>query len=65
MRQRGISAAVQVTGEGVHQSATVAKASLLAPIPVVGPDFRFYLMNLPRLFEWRDCWNSTVALISI
>jgi hypothetical protein len=35
-----ISAAAQVTGEGVHQAATVAKASLLAPIPVAGPDFR-------------------------
>jgi hypothetical protein len=45
-----ISAAAQVTGEGVHQAANVAKASLLAPIPVAGPDFRFYLTNSPRLF---------------
>ena len=45
-----ISAAAQVIGEGVHQAATVAKASLLAPIPVAGPDFRFYLTNSPRLF---------------
>jgi len=45
-----ISAAAQITGEGVHQAATVAKGSVLAPIPVAGPDFRFYLTNSPRLF---------------
>jgi len=27
-----------------------AKKSLLAPIPVAGPQFRFYLTNSPRLF---------------
>lgn len=27
-----------------------AKKSLLAPIPVAGPEFRFYLTNSPRLF---------------
>lgn len=27
-----------------------AKKSLLAPIPVAGPEFRFYLMDSPRLF---------------
>ena len=32
-----ISAAAQVTGEGVQQAAATAKGSLLAPIPVAGP----------------------------
>lgn len=45
-----ISAAAQVTNEGVQQPAVTAKGSLLAPIPVAGPDFRFYLTNSPRLF---------------
>lgn len=45
-----ISATAQVTGDGVHQAAAVAKGSLLAPIPVAGPDFRFYLTDSPRLF---------------
>ncbi len=45
-----ISAASQVTGEGVRQAAAVAKGSFLAPIPVAGPDFRFYLTDSPRLF---------------
>jgi hypothetical protein len=45
-----LSAAAQVTGDGVHHAAVSASSSLLAPIPVAGPDFRFYLMNSPRLF---------------
>ncbi|HYK36594.1 MAG TPA: hypothetical protein VEV40_11565 [Alloacidobacterium sp.] len=45
-----ISAAAQITGEGVHQAAVVAKGSLLVPIPVAGPDFGFYLTDSPRLF---------------
>lgn len=45
-----ISAAAQVTGDGVHHSAVSASASLLAPIPVAGPEFRLYLANSPRLF---------------
>jgi hypothetical protein len=46
-----ISAAAQViTPGGVQQAARSASASLLAPIPVAGPEFRFYLTNSPRLF---------------
>lgn len=45
-----ISAAAQVTGDGVHHNAVSASGSLLAPIPVAGPDFRLYLTNSPRVF---------------
>jgi hypothetical protein len=43
------SAAAQVTGDGVHHSAVSAEASLLAPIPVAGPEYRLYLIS-ERLF---------------
>lgn len=45
-----IQAAAQVTGDGVHHAAVSASASLLAPIPVAGPEFRFYLTDSPRVF---------------
>ena len=45
-----ISAAAQTTGDGTHQAAVSASKSLLAPIPVAGPQFRFYLTNSPRVF---------------
>lgn len=45
-----INAAAQVTGDGVHHNAVSASGSLLAPIPVAGPDFRVYLTNSPRVF---------------
>jgi hypothetical protein len=45
-----ISTAAQVTGTGVHQAASSSSASVLAPIPVVGPEFRLYLTKSPRLF---------------
>jgi hypothetical protein len=45
-----ISAAAQVTGNGVHQRAVSASGSLIAPIPIGGPEFRFYLTDSPRLF---------------
>lgn len=45
-----ISAAAQVTGNGVHQAASSSSASLLAPLPLAGPEFRIYLTNSPRLF---------------
>ena len=45
-----ISAAAQVNGEGVQQAAITAKGSLLAPIPVAGPEFRLYLTDSPRLY---------------
>lgn len=45
-----INVAAQVTGGGVHQNAVSASGSLLAPIPVAGPNFRLYLTDSPRLF---------------
>jgi hypothetical protein len=45
-----LNAAAQVTSDGVHHDAVSASASLLVPIPVAGPDFRFYLTDSPRLF---------------
>ena len=45
-----ISAAAQITGDGVHHNAVSASGSLLAPIPVAGPEFRFYVTNSPRVF---------------
>jgi hypothetical protein len=45
-----ISAAAQTIGEGAHYAAVSASGSLLAPIPVAGPDFRLYLTDSPRLF---------------
>jgi hypothetical protein len=45
-----INAAAQVTGDGVHHAAVSASGSLLAPIPVAGPEFRLYLTNSPRVF---------------
>ena len=45
-----IHAAAQVNGEGVHQAAMTAKGSLLASIPVAGPEFRLYLTNSPRVY---------------
>ena len=45
-----LSAAAQITHDGVHHAAVSASSSLVAPIPVAGPDARFYLTNSPRLF---------------
>ena len=45
-----LSAGAQVTSGGTQQAAASAQASLLAPIPVAGPEFRLYLTNSPRLF---------------
>jgi hypothetical protein len=45
-----ISAAAQITGEGTQQAADSASKSLLAPLPVAGPQFRLYLTNSPRVF---------------
>lgn len=44
-----ISAAAQVVG-GVGQPSLHASASLVAPIPVAGPEFRIYLANSRRVF---------------
>jgi len=32
------------------ESGRITKHSLLAPLPVAGPQFRFYLTNSPRLY---------------
>jgi hypothetical protein len=45
-----INAAAQTTGDGVHHNSVSASGSLLSPIPVAGPDFRFYLTNSPRVY---------------
>lgn len=45
-----INAAAQVTSDGVHHAAVSASGSLVAPIPVAGPQFRLYLTNSPRLY---------------
>jgi hypothetical protein len=45
-----IDAAAQVTGDGVHHAAIHASDSLVAPIPVAGPEFRYYLTDSPRVF---------------
>jgi hypothetical protein len=44
-----LNAAAQVTSNGVHQAAASAEASLLAPVPVAGPEYRLYLIS-QRLF---------------
>jgi hypothetical protein len=45
-----ISAAAQITGDGVHHAAVSASASHLAPIPVAGPQFRWYVTDSPRVY---------------
>lgn len=45
-----ISATGQVNGGGAVSGTASASGSLLAPIPVAGPQFRLYLTNSPRLF---------------
>ncbi|MGB7727686.1 MAG: hypothetical protein WBL50_06615 [Candidatus Acidiferrum sp.] len=40
----------QVNGGGSITAGTSASGSLLAPIPVAGPQFRLYLTNSPRVF---------------
>lgn len=45
-----LRSAEQVTGSGVRQNATYSHASLLAPIPVAGPEGRIYLTKSPLVF---------------
>jgi hypothetical protein len=45
-----LTAQAQTTGDGTHHAAVSGSASLLAPIPAAGPEYRFYLTNSPRLF---------------
>jgi len=44
-----IHADAQIVG-GEPQAAVTASGSLLAPIPVAGPQFRLYLTNSPKLY---------------
>jgi len=50
-----LSAGAQVTGEGTQSAAKSASGSLVAPIPVAGPDFRFYI--LPKFFVDGDVFG--------
>ena len=45
-----LAAAAQVTGAGNLQPAVSGSASILAPIPVAGPQYRLYLTDSSRLF---------------
>jgi len=45
-----IHAPAQITSDGVHHAEVSASATLLAPIPVAGPEVRWYLTNSPRVF---------------
>jgi hypothetical protein len=51
-----ISAAAQIVN-GNQQAAISASGSLLAPIPVIGPEFRFYPFNSPRFFIQGDVYG--------
>ena len=52
-----LSAMAQTTSDGVHHAAVSASGSLLAPIPVAGPQYRLYLTNSPRLFVEGDLYG--------
>jgi hypothetical protein len=43
-----LSAAAQVTSDGTQSAAKSVSGSLVAPIPVAGPDFRYYI--LPKFY---------------
>ena len=45
-----LNAAAQVTGDGVHHAAVSASESQVLPIPVAGPQFRWYVTDSPRVF---------------
>jgi len=49
------NAAAQITGDGVRHLS--ASASRLVPIPVLGPEVRFYLTNSPRLYVQGDVYG--------
>jgi len=44
-----LKADAQIVG-GQPQAAVRASGSILAPLPVAGPEFRYYLTNSPRVF---------------
>jgi hypothetical protein len=45
-----LAAKAQITGGGAFQPAAYGSATLLAPIPVAGPEWRLYLTNSSRVF---------------
>jgi hypothetical protein len=45
-----INTAAQTTGDGVHHAAVSATGSLISPIPVAGPEFRYFLTDSPKVF---------------
>ncbi|MFN8007883.1 MAG: hypothetical protein U0V70_12815 [Terriglobia bacterium] len=51
-----MNAAAQVIN-GQQQAAISASGSLWAPLPVVGPQFRFYLTDSPRIFVEGDLYG--------
>ena len=51
------NAAAQVSSNGVRQLTKSASASRLVPIPVLGPEVRFYLTNSPRLYVQGDVYG--------
>jgi len=52
-----LMAQAQTTNDGTHHAAISGSASLLAPIPVAGPEYRLYLTNSPRLFIEGDVYG--------
>jgi hypothetical protein len=52
-----LTAQAQTTGDGVHHAEVSGSGSLVAPIPVAGPQFRLYLTNSPRLFVEGDLYG--------
>jgi hypothetical protein len=55
-----ISASAQIVN-GTQQAAVSANGSLLAPIPVAGPEFRLYLTNSPRFFVEGNVYGMYLA----
>jgi hypothetical protein len=52
-----LMAQAQTTGDGTHHAAISGSGSLLAPIPVAGPQYRLYLTNSSRLFLEGDVYG--------
>ncbi len=55
--QASLMAQAQTTGDGTHHAAISGSGSLLAPIPVAGPQYRLYLTNSSRLFLEGDVYG--------
>jgi len=52
-----LTAQAQTTSDGIHHAAVSGSGSLLAPIPVAGPEYRLYLTNSPRVFIEGDVYG--------